>query len=287
MIPRCYGAVGVSPPDTPHREVAETLVYGIIIGNIDAALLPSVDLSSHYFSSLGHSLMAAVYSLSLHGVIHNDMRSGNILISPNRIVLIDFGPAILRGDIEDHEHWAKKVELEEEVEALRRILHHHEIRNCTPYIPAKLFRGFYHFNYTVSIQRESWRKRWYDKVGSVPEIFDDEDEDEQPAWWTLKKEVQAWLTSRSHPPESFKVPRPGSPNYIRVVCCTGFNRQLNDLKSPPVVDLPALCILFHIPAGVQVKGRHYVHVSVDKSQPQMLRTSLHICAVLEEDCQVS
>ena len=204
----------VPPPDTPHRDVAETLVYGIIIENVDAAPLPSVDGSSHDVSSLGHSLMAAVYSFSLHGVIHNDMRSDNILISPNRIVVIDFGQAILRGETEDDEHWAKKVELEEEVEALRRILDHREIRDCTPYIPAKSFRGFYHFNYAVSIQRESWRKRWYEKVGSVPEIFDDEDESEQPAWWTLKKEVQAWLISRPHPPESFKVPRPGSPNYI-------------------------------------------------------------------------
>jgi serine/threonine protein kinase len=59
-------------------------------------------------SSLGHSLMAAVYSFSLHGVIHNDMRSGNILILPNRIVLIDFGQAILRSDIEDDKHWAKR-----------------------------------------------------------------------------------------------------------------------------------------------------------------------------------
>ena len=107
------------------------------------------------FRHWGHSLMAAVYSFSLHGVIHNDMRSDNILISPNRIVLIDFGQAILRGETEDDEHWAKKVELEEEVEALRRILDHREIRDCTSYVPVKLLRGFYHFNYAVSIQRES------------------------------------------------------------------------------------------------------------------------------------
>ena len=63
--------------------------------------------------------MAAVYSFSLHSVIHNDMHSGNIFISPNQIVLINFGQAILKGDIEDDDkHWAKKVELEEEVEAL-------------------------------------------------------------------------------------------------------------------------------------------------------------------------
>lgn len=73
----------VSLLDIPVREVAETLVYGIFMENIDATPLPSVDLSSHKFSSLGHSLMAAVYSLSSHGVIHNDKRSDNILISPN------------------------------------------------------------------------------------------------------------------------------------------------------------------------------------------------------------
>ena len=205
----------VSLPDTPHQDVAGTLVYGIIIENIDAVLLPSVDPSTQDFLSLGHSLMAAVYSFLLHGVIHNNMHSGNILISPNQIVLIDFGQAVLRGDIEDDKHWAKKVELEEEVEALCWILHCHRICNCTPYIPAKLYHGFYHFNHTVSIQQESWHKHWYDKVESVPEIFDSEDKYELPAWWTLKKEVQAWLTSHPHPPKSFKVPRPGSPNYIK------------------------------------------------------------------------
>jgi serine/threonine protein kinase len=117
--------------------------------------LPSVDPSSHNFSSLGHSLVAAAYSFSSHGVIHNDMRSDNILISPNRIVLIDFGQAILRGDAEDDEHWVEKVGSESEVEGLRQILHHREIRGCTgtPYIPTKSFRGFFHFNYNVSLQR--------------------------------------------------------------------------------------------------------------------------------------
>ena len=131
------------PPDIHIRDVAETLVYGIIIENIDATPLPSVDPSSYNFSSLGHSLMAAVYSFSSHGIIHNDMRSDNILISQNRVVLIDFGQAILRGDTEDDEHWAERVGEEEEVEGLRRILHHREICDCTPYIPTKWYRGFF------------------------------------------------------------------------------------------------------------------------------------------------
>ena len=66
----------------------------------------------------------------------------------------------------------------------------------------------------MSLQRESWRKRWYDQVGNIPANDDDKDESEQLACWTLKKEVQAWSNSRPHPPESFTVPQPGSPNYI-------------------------------------------------------------------------
>ena len=83
MIPRCYGAVVVSPPDTSHRDVADTNIYGIIIENIDAAPLdlPSVDLSSHDFSSLSRSLTGAVSSFSLHGVIHNGQHS--YLTKPN------------------------------------------------------------------------------------------------------------------------------------------------------------------------------------------------------------
>ncbi|KAF8523710.1 hypothetical protein BU17DRAFT_63648 [Hysterangium stoloniferum] len=151
-IPRFYGAVKVSSPDITPWNVAEAFVYGIIIEKIDATPLSFVDPSSHKFPSLGHSLMAAVYSFSSHGVIHNDMRSDNILISPKRIVTIDFGQAILRGDNEDDEQWAERVEMEDEVEGLRRILHQHEIRDCTPYIPIKGFRGFFYFNYNVLLQ---------------------------------------------------------------------------------------------------------------------------------------
>jgi serine/threonine protein kinase len=203
----------VSSPDISPGNVAESLVYGIIIEKIDATSLPSVDPHSYDFSSLGHSLMAAVYSFASHGVIHNDMRSDNILISPKRIVLIDFGQAILRDDNQCDEEWVEQVDMEEEVEALRRILHQREIRDCTPYIPTKGYRGFFHFNHNVSLQRESWRKRWYDQIGTIPDNGDDDGKSEQPAFWTLKKEVQVWLDSRPNPPESFKVPRPGSPNY--------------------------------------------------------------------------
>ncbi|KAF8804123.1 hypothetical protein BYT27DRAFT_6709699 [Phlegmacium glaucopus] len=212
-IPRLYKAVIVSSLDITPRNAAETLIYGIIIEKIDAMPLPSVDPSSYNFSSLGHSLMAAAYSFSSRGVIHNDVRSDNILISPKRIVLIDFGQAILRGDSEDAEQWAGQVDMEDEVEGLRRILHNRRIRDSSPYIPMKDDGyGFSLFNHNMSLQRESWRNRWYDQVSTLPKNSDDDGKSEQPPWWTLKKEVQEWLDSRPYPPESFKVPRLGSPS---------------------------------------------------------------------------
>ncbi|KAF8523785.1 hypothetical protein BU17DRAFT_85671 [Hysterangium stoloniferum] len=98
-----YRAVMVSSPDVTPRNVAEAFVYGIIIEKIDAIPLSSVDPSSHKFPSLGHSLMAAVYSFSSHSIIHNNMCSDNILISPKHLITINFGQAILRGDNEDDE----------------------------------------------------------------------------------------------------------------------------------------------------------------------------------------
>ena len=83
--------------------------------------------------------------LCLHSRCTVSFITGNILISPNRIVLIDFGQAILRGDIVEDDDWAEKVEMQDEVEALRRILHRREIRDRTPYIPENFFPWFLPF----------------------------------------------------------------------------------------------------------------------------------------------
>ena len=56
-----------------------------------------------------------------------------------------FGQAILRGDIVEDDDWAEKVEVQDEVEALRRVLHRREIRDRTPYIPENFFPWFLPF----------------------------------------------------------------------------------------------------------------------------------------------
>jgi hypothetical protein len=51
------------------------------------------------------------------------MRSDNILMTPTRAVVIDFGQAIIRQNDMDNNAWTERVMDEDEVEALRRMLH--------------------------------------------------------------------------------------------------------------------------------------------------------------------
>lgn len=81
-------------------------VYGLILEDVGGINLANYSPSMGDYSSLGNSLMAAVSTFPSHGVTHADIRSENILLSsPNRIVLIDFGHAILRGIGVTDEKW--------------------------------------------------------------------------------------------------------------------------------------------------------------------------------------
>ena len=94
------------------------------------------------------------------------------------------------------------------------------------------FRGFYHFNSAMSTERESWRERWYDKVGPVPEIVDDKDESDQPAWWALKKEVANLSSSFLQVSSTWL-----SQLYKRVVCCTPLKQA---------IERPESCVFYSI-----------------------------------------
>jgi serine/threonine protein kinase len=145
----------VVTPTEDARDIPQSFVYGILLEGIDGISIVSVDPSVHDFTSLGHALMAIVHAFSGYGVIHDDIRGDNILISPTRAVIIDFGQAILRKANTDDRAWAEQVEEEDEVDALRCVLHHRKIRDCTPFVPVTLFRGFAHFNNRVAPQPEA------------------------------------------------------------------------------------------------------------------------------------
>jgi serine/threonine protein kinase len=167
--------------------------------------------------------MMCTAALSRYGVLHGDIRSGNILISPVRSVLIDFGHAVLRELNATEEEWEEQVDRNDEVEALRRILNRRGLRDSSPVEPEPYYnprrQGFFEFNERVEkYETEQWRRRWYNQVHLKPEVPEEsvvKDGPIVPARWELKADVQEWLKSRPSPPECFTLSRPGSPDQKR------------------------------------------------------------------------
>lgn len=133
IIPKCYTAVQVVPSSSD-SQVPKSFVYGLILEDVGGVDLTEIDAPTNDYTSLGHLLMAAVYTFPAYGVLHSDIRSHNILLSPpHRIVIIDFGHATLRNQTVTEEEWKAKVEDTDEVEALRWILHHRHVRDHSPF----------------------------------------------------------------------------------------------------------------------------------------------------------
>lgn len=195
--------------------------------------LTEIDTSTSDYTSLGHSLMAAVHTFPAYGVLHTDIRSHNILISPphlsgspHRIVIIDFGHAKIRNQATTDEEWEAKVEDADEVEALRWILHLRHIRDHTPFDlrqpgelqpyepPNRTHVEYNNFLLCQSSITQRWRLRWYDPGpgGGDGEILGHENPLPK---WVLKDEVVEWLDSRQPPPQGLLLPRPGSPESHR------------------------------------------------------------------------
>lgn len=198
IIPRCYASVQVVLP-YPDSQIPEASVYGLVLEAIDAIDLAEFDPLTGDYASLGHALMAAVSSFPSYGVLHRDIRSPNILISPARIVILDFGEALLRrADLSDH-HWGIRIKYEDEVEGLRQILNNRQIRDHTPFDSRADGGGG--FTATVQNFSEEWKRRWYRPQAENGCVR-----------WFVKDDVAAWLDSRPPPPKCFLIPRPGSPD---------------------------------------------------------------------------
>jgi len=215
-MPRCYASVRVTPLPADNH-IPQTFVFGLILEDIDGVDLPQFDPSAGdygHYASLGHSLVAAVYTFPEYGVLHCDIRSHNILISPTRISLIDFGEANVRKAETTDEEWKTEVR-EEEVVGLRILLTHRRIRDRTPVdtrhrCPEEKIPWHTMVSNTVVRQYSpEWRKRWYNEVPQ-PSVKCRNREVEL-SLWILKDDVATWLDSRPPPPQCFLTPRPGSP----------------------------------------------------------------------------
>lgn len=216
VIPRCYASVQVVPPPSD-SEVSQAFVYGLILKDVDGVNLTEIEPSTGDYASLGHSLMASVALFPTYGVLHQDIREGNILISPTRIVILDFGNAVLKKPFMSDEQWRQRVEFESEVDTARFILNHGRIRNMTPICsplvsadgrPLPPFRIIF-FNDTVRQFSKEWARRWYHEA---PQAEVEKGTKDHPILeWIIKDDVRAWLKSLPPPPHRFLVPRPGSP----------------------------------------------------------------------------
>lgn len=213
IIPRCYPSVHVLPP-AADSQVPEALVYGLILEEIDGVDLTEFDPSNGDYTSLGHALMAAVSTFPSYGVVHHDIRPHNILISPTRIALIDFGEATLRNEGMSDNEWDAVVQCELEVQELRLVLNNGRIRDSTP--ADSRFTGTDRFLRSASLgfsarvrqYSEKWRRRWYNKVLQPEGIIGLE--------WSVKDEVATWLDS---PPAAAAV-LSGSQTGLPRVSCT-------------------------------------------------------------------
>ena len=165
--------------------------------------------------------MAVVHRFPSYGVIHADMRSDNILMTPTRAVVIDFGQAIIRKTDMDDDTWTERVTDEDEVEALRRILHGRGVRDRTPYYPPSGPGSGVRFNRNMEREGESWRKRWYNEMPlkAHVSVSGQHERKNEPVKWELKGNVQTWLNSRPAPPEAFTIARPGSPYWKQGFSC--------------------------------------------------------------------
>lgn len=208
-IPRCYASILVNPSPADSG-VPEASVYGLILEDVGGVDLSNVDVSSGDYTALGHCLMAAVHQFPAYGVLHADIRSANIVISsPTRIVVLDFGHAILRtADIND-EDWEERVERREETVAIGFILQKRHIRDMSP-LDNRGTELQSCFNGCIGQYSNDWIERWYHDV-HLTEPIDESIPIQERLHWRLRDEVAGWFDSRLPAPLHYLVPRPGSP----------------------------------------------------------------------------
>lgn len=212
-LPRFYGSVQVEPSPID-RDFPEVYIHGIILEDVGGVDLSEYDPLMGDYTSLSHSLMAAVSTFPAHGVIHSDIRSHNIILSSDdRLVLIDFGNSVLRTDEATDEEWDEDTKFSEDITALQYLLHNRQIRPLSPLDTRRnVSLSFHHFN-NVGLRNKpvDWLNKYYD---DVPQSLADEGNCVDEVYrerWRLKPEVAAWIDSRPPAPHRYFLPRLGSP----------------------------------------------------------------------------
>jgi serine/threonine protein kinase len=143
-VPRCYAAGTVHPasgdanyprPINPSFLLLE-YVEGFDLSTVDAKLVPR---------TLARRLLLTVHELGQCGVVHGDLHKSNIIFSHgpahstdapfSRVVILDFGQAILREDEVGDDDWNELVESEGDFRRACLHLHQAGIRDEDPVLP--------------------------------------------------------------------------------------------------------------------------------------------------------
>lgn len=186
-----------------------------------------VDLSnpSHYQSRLRELLTFIDSFAKTYGVVHNDIGFHNLIVTPTRIVVIDFGEARVRkktgtedGSTDEAEdcRWEERSGID--ILGILSSLDRKGLRDRSPTAPRVDIDGGYHgFNQCVR-QREDrpgWKGQWFDVLRPEPAVGEEDPGVEK--MYELKEEVRVWMEKRGvrseRPPEAYLLPRPGSPDY--------------------------------------------------------------------------
>lgn len=203
---QCYGAVSFFSPNALPGEL-EADVKGLLLEYIpdgkpleDMDSCPSTDPSrilDNNYTPFARPLMALVHEIPKY---HGDVRSGNLILTPTRLILIDFGHAqFIRGGMSEDE-WRQEGD---EVEALRLILNRRGLRDRTPRLSSSEWDerfGYYYFNYECKWQSKAWRTRFLNQLLPYEEVDEEKKEGsaikgaterkDTPAIWEFKEDVR-------------------------------------------------------------------------------------------------
>lgn len=94
---------------------------------------------------------------------HNDIKSHNLILAPDRIVLIDFGEASFREPDDTDSVWEECFTSADDIGALRKILSDGGYRDKTPRPPAEnpaitLWGDWSNYNHVLSHDSEGYKR---------------------------------------------------------------------------------------------------------------------------------
>lgn len=226
FIPLCYAAVQIEPAEED-RNVPEANIYGLLLEDVGGVDLAQFDSTGHDFTASGHALLAAMCTVAPSGVLHHDIRSGNVIARPasassnstlNQLILIDFGHAWLKGGDTGRSQTDEAFETEAlsmgEVNHLAHILHRNSVRTRSPFDTRYSAGNGYHDAKNEKLWNfpEKDLQRWFDEL---PRELDDPQPDPLKSTrdiWRTKPAVLQWLATRPDGIEGIYVRRPGSPD---------------------------------------------------------------------------